>query len=222
MTQTREELQRRIGALGPEIVRVSSAYRISALYQGMEALAHAYLMLKARGVVRGEVSLEDFVNRFSLEFGQKNPGCKGFTVLLKSIEGDGIIVPEQAYLPEFSNKAGENRTVGLFDNHWLGNWVRYDDARRSYAVRLIERIWQKEDLRDKSLVDDGALFGLDLWRTHAQYFEDRLTPRPLAYSYDEGGELLVRGIAKPQPEEVTLIGRELFRYNTEILERLSI
>lgn len=166
---TREEVSR----------EVSYAYEHEILWYGIDAVAHTHLMNIARDIPNGNLSVEEFIEKYSVEFGS---GSYSFLVSLDGIEADGIFIPQQRV----------HRAVNLFDVDYKNRLRRDSWVEKNYAGDLINITrWQPRYLKNSRLIEHGVKFGRDMWQTCVTGFDqtNKRHPQPQKVT-DLGRELI--------------------------------
>ena len=188
-----------INALTPNEVsrRTSYAFEHELLGYGIEAVSIVHIMRVARGIPEGEISLEQFLDRYQPQFHGKP---FGFSIELRRIEADGIFIPRHAY-------RDPDRVTNPFNTD-LGNYVNSE-----YAEKLYARDWSPEDLTKPELIEEGIRLGKDLWQACAGGFEKTQSCVSKSWSTERGS---VYG--PPQPANVTELGRKLIAYYSGIVD----
>ncbi len=212
-----EDTKKTANELTPEEVsrRVSYAYQHEILWYGIDAVAHAYLMHRARDIREGKISLEEFARKFGLNFEDKIEVYDRpfFSGSLTAIEADSIFVPPQAYLNGEGNRY-EKRVCFFHPDYRnrisMGSWTN-----KAVARLLTEKIWHPSDLEDPYTVEEGLKFGKDMWATCVVGFEEG--KGPMYESQTEEGKFI---FTKPQPQKVTDLGRRLIAYYSSIVFNL--
>ncbi len=170
------------------------------LRYGIDFVAHAHLMKKARdNLIPGSISLEEFIKKYELNFEksivyeERNaiPSwptlhlCHGFVGSLKSIEKEGIFIPEVAYLnmnycfiskidreiPYLSKDYGN---LFWFTNK-EGKICQWPKEKLDLGNKLIHRKFIPVDLTNIELIEQITIFTRDLWKQCVDDFEEEQT-----------------------------------------------
>lgn len=150
-----------------EIVK-QFAYTHELRWYGLDAVAHFCLMDKARDVYRGNISKDDFVEKYRLRFDKRGY----LAVPFESIEKDGIFIPEMTY-GFFGKKPRSEVDVSLFDAGDHINRILMPSWKdKDYAVALMRRKWEFSDFEDADLVEQGVRYGRDFWGTCVAGFNE--------------------------------------------------
>lgn len=149
------------------------------LCYGLSSIPHYYIMNKAKEIAKGEISLNDFLNKYSLskyeKFSIKNAAIdsiyakvnqippeglegKGFFMPLKVLEAENIFIPEKhrdrlIYL--FQEDYGNQ----MFNHHFWNHVNKMHDFLRKH--------WVSEDFKDPQIIKTGINFSKSLWKTAA-------------------------------------------------------
>lgn len=147
-----------------EIVK-NYAYTHELRWYGLDAVAHFHLMDKARDVYGGKISKDDFVEKYRLRFDKYGR----IAVPFESIEKDGVFIPEMAY---WGKKGRSEVDVSLFKGDhknriFMDSWKNKDSAKG-----LINRKWEFSDFGTSYLVEQGVIYGKDMWRSCVEEFEE--------------------------------------------------
>jgi hypothetical protein len=153
------------------------AFNHELLNYGVQAVTHSYLMQKAKNVIQGNVTKDEFVQKYGLEFLSVGRGLLelsskryGFFVMpLNKIESDGVFIPQQSYWNSEGKKL--NREINLFGLDYAN--LIYGDRwnNKDYALNLLHRKWQPSDLENSELVEQGIKFGEDMWKSCVEGFD---------------------------------------------------
>ena len=156
-------------------------------------------MRKARNIAEGKIPLEEFIDKYSLDFKEKEG--YGFFGLLAKIEKDGVFIPWQAYWNAFEGKIFDRRVL-LFSQDYKNRIVC--ESSSDYAWRLMHRQFKPSDLKSLSLIREGIRFGKSLFRDSVCGFNN----------YKNGtqdNEIL------PQPPKVTMLAEKLVKYYSDMI-----
>lgn len=190
-----EETKKALNALSArEVSRsVSYAYEHEILWYGIEAVAHAHMLQRAKEISEGEFTREEFLSLFCLDFEEGNHHSMGdsfqFVGPLKNIESSGIFIPQHAYSTE------KPRMIFYFSSDYRNRLRRTDNA----LYYLLDRKWQPSDLEDKQLITEGIFFARKLWNNCVEHFHEF-----------KGGD--PKHNDPPQPENVTILAERLIEY----------
>lgn len=201
-----EATQRALNELSETELR-HSTYDHEILWYGVDAVAHVHLMQMAKRIAEGKISIEDFMEKYGLDFGERPIKFYdqvlafegGFSGLLKAIENDGIFIPQQAY--RITHGKAE-RLIQFFGGDYFNLIRKSSWTNKDYANALIRRKWQPLDLKSPEIIEQGVRFGRDMWKTCV-----------------EGFEIIQRGgkYGEPQPQHITDLGRKLIAYYSTIV-----
>ncbi len=196
-----KETAKAVNELTQTDIGTNSAFDHEILWYGINSVVHAYIMVQARDVYSGKVSLDDFVQKYSIDAVRESPGytfngvytpphtVHGIFVPLRNIESAGVFVPRQAYWTP-------DRKIKMFDGDYL-NWVNDPSwtADKGYAYDLLKRcgreIWTPSIFEDQAIVEVGLRFGRDMWRTCTVVFEKRQADKEQSQKVAELGRKLI-------------------------------
>ncbi|MFA6073802.1 MAG: hypothetical protein WC758_06840 [Candidatus Woesearchaeota archaeon] len=158
---------------------VNHGFNHGLLLYGVEAITHNYLMQKAEDVSAGKLSKGEFIQKYNLgfltdgkdiglEFAIKKYGF--FVAPINTLESEGIFIPKQADWNILGEKL--NKKVNLFGLDYTNLIYRDNWTNKDYALSLIHRKWQPEDLENPELVEQGIKFGEDMWKTCVAEFNE--------------------------------------------------
>ncbi len=208
-----EETQRELNEL--KLRGNREAYGSIAQGYGLIGIAHVLLFRQAREVIKGKVSLDDFIRMYRLHSfsGEKNPPllpsgyryyCGGFTGFIHQIKEHNNIFLTKDLLDDRLYFVSSDYINELRD---LEKKEYYD--RTAY---LAKRTWLPQDFTNPELVEDGIRFGRMMWCNVVRQYDD-LSKGPLK-GWDKNGTEL-RG--RPQFKKITIAGRKLIAYYDKIV-----
>jgi len=198
------EVQEALNALTKYEVMLSSAYYHEIVWYGLDAVAHVHVMRKAKEVAEGKLSTDEFVNKYDLNW-KITKLTNGTSLVkpciqLKKVASDGIFMPK--HLNCIGGWEDYSREVRLFNYDYL-NRVSLDSwTNKEYAKDLVRTSWSG-DLKDADLIEQGIIFGKDMWNTCSVGFENWVKE--------------LHRIRKNQPQKVTDLGRKLIEYYSAIV-----
>jgi hypothetical protein len=172
-------------------------------WYGADAVIHSYLFQKAQEIITGEISLTDFIEKQELhnfvgerELISERKNFNGFYGSLKPIREEGI------FLPAAISHSSEEHIFRYFasDYHNRFGFGR-DNVDRKLGVEMIERSWTRDDLMNPEIIAKGLRFTQEMWKTCV-----------------EGFEWYLENSNSVQPEQITVLGRELIGYYTHIIK----
>ena len=145
---------------------------------GVKAMAHVHLMSMARNIAAGQISLDDFVADYGLDF-EHEPRI--FLGRLKSMEDDSVYVPQTAYRYICGEIGGlGSKRPGMvpyfssdYKNLFIGTSLTEQGYIEGTPIELFEKDWKPEDLQNPEIVEQGIVFGKKLWELSVAEFEKR-------------------------------------------------
>lgn len=162
-----------------------SAFKQNFLSYGIDVVAHAHLMQKVRNdLIKEKISLQEFTDKYNLNF-EESPATYeynkemfsekmarefskiscGFTGTLKSIERDGVFIPEEtySYIGGKRFKSRQDAEIHYFNPDY-GNCL--DTIRDDENWELMTRKFIPIDLTNPHLIERGLKFARDIWEKY--------------------------------------------------------
>lgn len=175
----------------------SFAYEHEILWYGLEGFAHFWLMKNAKKFIEQGKTPQELQAKYDLKRGDKIKHSLAFiygstfAYPLSKVTQDGI------YIPKYSQA---NDRV-LFNVHDIPSNRRFQD--NIETMNLCRRRWNLEDFANMELVEQGMIFGKELWKTGVVGFN--------RYKGETFNEV-------KQSEKVTSLGEKLIEYYSAIME----
>jgi len=216
--QLDEETKSRLNSFDPEQVGKWNPYHHEIVWYGTEALVHCCVLNFARPVSTGEESLEKFLEEM---------GMKGLRAPVKVLKNNGIFVPSHVYdCYPFACLDGEFVRLfsGDYRNLFLSEYRMKDGLKpktddylkneKKYLefLEFLETSHKVSDFQNPGFVNTGIRLSREMWEISVQGFEEGLERKPRPSEFRP---------AKPQPQEVTELGRKLIAYYSQIVSELE-
>jgi hypothetical protein len=173
------------------------------LFYGLSSIAHYYIMDKAKEVVKGEISLNEFLNKYSLQkyekFSIKDATIDSIYVKVNHIpqgglEGKGFFMPlnvletENIFIPE----KRRDRLIYLFQEDYGNKMLNHHFWNRVTEMHdFLRKHWVSEDFKDPKIIKTGIKFSKSLWKTAASGIGcGSMSPASLELIFDYTKELV--------------------------------
>lgn len=187
-----DEVKHALNTFTPEEIsrKISYPFEHEILWYGIDGVAHAHLMRKAK-----ELGAEQFVAKYVLNR-EMNSSASVPVCLDTTIENDGIFIPRARHYDLHTGKFDQDTAVPLFFVDYRGKFNRSD------LWWLTERgkKWKVEDFANPEILRQGVEFGIDLWNASVKRFEKYLPDYP------------------QQLQRVTDLARKLIEYYNLVVE----
>lgn len=197
-----ESTQRELNGL--ELTGNRQGYGSVAYGYGFLGLAHILLFREARSVVRGEVSLDTFVEKCDLRdfSGQGNPPLQpaGYRFYVGGFSGSSSKIAEQTgvFLTKDLSKIKSGRIHFVYSDYINVLWDLEKEGQYDQTANLAHRRWLPEDFMDSELVENGIRFGKVMWANVVKEYESLSK-------------------MNSQSDEITEAGRKLIAYYDQIV-----
>jgi len=179
-----------------DILRENDKYYLlyhEIMFYGVNTLATIFLMNKVKHVSSGIIPLEEFTQKYALDFSDST-GQGGFGLPLKKIEEEKIFIPDQRYVdqklkiitkwgkPKISYELtnNPNKQIYLFDHDSINRVDWKNETEIKECKFLTGRKWTIEDLKNEELLDKSIALGNILWKSvvksHRLHIDKKFAP----------------------------------------------